>query len=191
MCGALSVTDRKAWQPAIELGIAMQLTNICRDVLEDAEKDRVYLPADMLQTRNVTAEDIISGNAEPESVANVVLDLLEMADILYERARAGMHFIPFRMRISILVASRVYQAIGHKLRDKHHGNPLHGKTVVSFTGKLWSVFLGLADALRPVTLGLVAGKISPSPFNDNWHSEEPASHLSPYPTLVVDNWSIT
>jgi phytoene synthase len=66
-----------------------------------------------------------------------------------------MHFIPWRPRIAILVATRVYRQIGVRLRRKHAGDPLHGRTVVPTGERVWMVARGLADALRPRMWGWV------------------------------------
>ena len=79
-----------------------------------------------------------------------------------------MHYIPFRTRVAILIASRVYRSIGLKLHQTHGANPMHGRTMVSTAGKMWQVFLGLLDALNPVTLGWIRLKVEPSPFYEDW-----------------------
>ena len=67
LCPIFEVNDKKAFEHANNLGIAMQLTNICRDVFEDAENDRIYLPADLfssaLTTADLTSEDFDSREA--------------------------------------------------------------------------------------------------------------------------------
>lgn len=134
MCGVLGVRAREALPHAIDLGVAMQITNICRDVAEDARLGRVYLPATRLRAVGVdpTPEGVLEG---AEGVQRVVYDLLAMAERYYRSAEEGMAFIPFRARLAILVAARVYRAIGQKLlRDG--GDPLRGRTVVPLGEKL-------------------------------------------------------
>ena len=136
MCGVLGVTDRAAHVHAVDLGIAMQLTNICRDVLEDARMGRVYLPADRLRAHGVTPEALLDGTADRDGVAHVVRDLLELAEHYYASADAGMRYIPARPRMAILVASRVYRGIGRRLLSRHGGDALHGRTFVPMLSKL-------------------------------------------------------
>ena len=162
MCGVLGVTAQAAWPHALSLGIAMQLTNICRDVLEDAGRDRVYLPLRRLAAAGVSAEQLLDGTADRAQVAAVVRDLLALADDHYAYAEAGMHFIPWRARLAILIASRVYRGIGVRLLRRHGGDPLHGRTTTSALEKLGWVLHGLASFLRPRTLGLVAAR-QPAP----------------------------
>lgn len=139
MSPLLGVTDPRALAHAVDLGIAMQLTNICRDVAEDAARGRVYLPRTRLEAAGTSPEDLLAGRADPQRVAVVVRDLLALADAYYQSADQGMRFIPARARLAILVASRIYRAIGWRLR-RRGGDALAGRTVVPASEKvLWVV----------------------------------------------------
>ncbi|HMV69830.1 MAG TPA: phytoene/squalene synthase family protein, partial [Myxococcota bacterium] len=93
MCGVLGVTDPAALPFAIDLGVAMQLTNIARDVAEDARLGRVYLPADRLRALGAGVEPAeVLASREP--VRRVVADLLALADRYYASADHGMRAIP-------------------------------------------------------------------------------------------------
>jgi len=138
MCGILGVRERWALPHAVDLGLGMQLTNICRDVLEDAERGRVYLPADRLAAVGVSHDQLLAGTADREAVARVVLDLLDVADGYYASASAGMVAIPWRTRWAIRVASRTYHAIGEVLRARG-GDALAGRAWVSTPKKAWLV----------------------------------------------------
>ncbi|MGB8328571.1 MAG: phytoene/squalene synthase family protein [Polyangiales bacterium] len=136
MCSVLGVRDPRAWRHAIDLGIAMQLTNIARDVLEDAQAGRVYLPADRLRAYGVAPEELVRGHADPHAVRLVVDDVLTMAEGYYRSGDAGARFLPSRARWSILVASRLYRGIGRRLRRRHKSDPLCGRVVVPWFEKL-------------------------------------------------------
>lgn len=136
MCAILGVRDPRALGHAVDLGIAMQLTNISRDVLEDAQSSRVYLPADRLRAVGVEPEQIIGGSANPRGVSLVVDDLLTLAEVYYRSADEGMSFLPARARWAVLVASRLYRGIGRRLRRKHRSNPLLGRVVLPWFVKL-------------------------------------------------------
>lgn len=153
MCGVLGVRCREALPHAVDLGIAMQLTNICRDVAEDAGRGRVYLPASRLRAAGVEPELLLSGAAPPERVARVVGEVLALADLYYRSADGGMRDIPWRFRPAILVASRTYRAIGVKVR---RGSPgaLAGRTVVPWPEKLAWGATAMAASFRPGMLGL-------------------------------------
>lgn len=142
MCGVIGVTARRAQPFAVDLGVGMQLTNICRDVAEDAERERVYLPATRLGEAGTTQGALLS--ASRQSAAPVVRDLLGLAERYYRSGDAGMRFIPWRARFAILVASRVYRAIGAQVAAQGF-DPDRGRASVSTAGKLWHT-LGAAAA---------------------------------------------
>jgi len=155
MCPILGVNDPVAQRHAIDLGIGMQLTNICRDVLEDAQRGRVYLPQARLRAHGTSSQAVLDGTADRAAVAAVVNDLLDLADTYYASGEAGMRFIPVRTRVAIVVASRVYAAIGHLLR-RRGGDSLAGRTVAPWTTKLWAVTRALV-ALPRLSLGRPSG----------------------------------
>ncbi len=158
MNGVIGVTEPRAVPFAIDLGLGMQLSNICRDVKEDAAMGRVYLPATRLEAHGSSTQEVLDGTAPVEAVSAVVDELLDLAEHCYSRARLGMRDIPFRPRLAILVASRVYRAIGLRLRRVHGSNPLHGRTVVPPLGKARAVLMALLSACHPVVLGLIEGR---------------------------------
>ena len=111
MCMVLDVRDPRARPFAIDLGIAMQLTNISRDIGEDARLGRRYLPASWIG--DMEPSDI----AFPDSALQARLKgatqrLLALADRYYASGEAGLAFLPLRARLGILAAARMYRAIG-------------------------------------------------------------------------------
>lgn len=147
MCGVLGVREADALPHAVDLGVAMQITNICRDVAEDARRGRVYLPADRLRAAGVRPEQLLDGTADRQAVAAVVGDLLAVADRYYASGLAGARYIPWRARLAILVAGRVYRAIGTRLAQRGN-DALAGRVWVPTSGKV-------AQALRAVWTGFV------------------------------------
>lgn len=114
MCAVLDVHDPRAHPFAIDLGIAMQLTNIARDVGDDARMGRRYLPSSWIG--DVPAEAI----AAPDVVLQRHLcggtrRLLALADRYYASGEAGLAFLPARARVAILAAARMYRAIGTRI----------------------------------------------------------------------------
>lgn len=100
---------------AIDLGIAMQMTNIARDVLEDARNGRRYLPGRWVQNLSpaaIVSEDLTSR----ECVSAAILRLLDLADRFYASAAYGFRYIPARSRPAIEIAATVYREIGISLR---------------------------------------------------------------------------
>ncbi len=113
MSQALEIRNLQAKYFAIDLGIAMQLTNIARDISQDYDKNRIYLPED-----TGISEDTISNMTHDNKIKieKSVNDLLIKADIFYNSSLNGLRYIPIKSRISILIALRIYQAIGYKIK---------------------------------------------------------------------------
>ena len=116
MCPLLGVTNQEAKPYAIALGIAMQLTNIARDILEDAKLGRIYLPYEWTNIK--IASQIVTNDIE--SVRIGCKRLLDLAELYYDAAKKGYPYLPFRSRFTILIAGGLYQAIGTKIRAKHY-----------------------------------------------------------------------
>lgn len=135
MCGILGVRDPDALAHAIDLGIAMQLTNICRDVAEDAARGRVYLPQQLLQLHGTDQEALLSGTADTAAIQASVRTLLHTAERWYTSGERGVAYIPLQSRVAILVAGRLYRGIGRRLL-RLGANPLLGRTVVPSWEKL-------------------------------------------------------
>jgi phytoene synthase len=102
---------------AIDLGIAMQLTNICRDVRDDALLGRRYLPASLVGALE-PAELVDPTAAVRAKVIPALRALLDTADHHYASGERGLQYLPGGARAGILVAARTYRAIGTVLRDR-------------------------------------------------------------------------
>lgn len=114
MCAVLGARMPKAAPFAVDLGIAMQLTNIARDVGEDAAIGRVYLPGTWLG--DLSTDQILSpGLPEKQQLRRATARCLRLADHYYERGLAGLRYLPARPRIAIRVAADVYRAIGTRV----------------------------------------------------------------------------
>ena len=126
MCDLLGVLAPGARAHAIDLGIAMQLTNIARDVAEDAARDRLYLPAAWLPPG--FAPDHVM--AAPEPVFAAVQRMLILAERHYRSAAAGYRYLPIRARSAIRVAGRLYREIGMRILAAGPGYLAAGRCVV-------------------------------------------------------------
>jgi phytoene synthase len=177
MCAVLGVRRREALPHAVDLGVAMQLTNIARDVAEDAERGRVYLPADRLRRAGVAQEALVDGSADRRGVARVVTEILQMADLYYRSADGGMRDIPARTRPAILVASRVYRAIGVRLR-RRGCDAFAGRVVVPPGEKAFWGGRALAAALHPEILGLAPRRRHDAALHLALHGL-PGAHTTP------------
>jgi phytoene synthase len=120
---------------ACELGVAMQLTNIARDVGHDASIGRLYLPRAWLRAAGIQPEAWLQKPEFNPAIAHVVTRLLDEADRLYKQAHAGIAALPPDCRAAICAASMIYAEIGHQLR-REGLDSVNKRTVVSTTRKL-------------------------------------------------------
>ena len=139
MAHLMGVRDWSVLRRAVDLGVAMQLTNICRDVEEDAERDRIYLPAELLEAHR-----------RPEDpggeVGRAVAELLRRADELYASADVGLSALPLRCAIGIRAARLIYAEIGRVIAHRHF-DVQAGRAVVSHGRKSWLALRALCGAL--------------------------------------------
>lgn len=142
MAAILGLEDRRGFAHAIDLGIAMQLTNIARDVAEDARRRRRYLPAAWfepgLAPRSVA--DLI--RCEP-AIRQATRRLLAMAEPYYASGEAGLAWLPPRVRPGIRIAARVYRDIGTMIERQDH-SPLAPRARVPAWRKVAIAWRGLA-----------------------------------------------
>jgi phytoene synthase len=117
MARVMGVTDPEVLRRAQDLGLAFQLTNISRDVIEDAEGGRVYLPADWLIEAGLEATaEAVASPANRAAAHEVTRRLLAVAEPYYDSARDGLRGLPFRSSMAIAAARGVYREIGRKVR---------------------------------------------------------------------------
>ena len=111
----MGVRDAATLARACDLGVAMQFTNIARDVGEDARAGRLYLPLDWLEGVGLDPRAFLAAPAPSPALAQVIARLLDEADRLYARARDGVARLPRDCRPAILAAARLYAEIGHEV----------------------------------------------------------------------------
>lgn len=116
MALVMGVRDRATLARACELGVAMQLSNIARDVGEDAALGRLYLPRDWLREAGIDPDAWLQDPRPGAALSAVVQRLLLAADALYARAGAGVAQLPLDCRPGINAARLLYAAIGHRVR---------------------------------------------------------------------------
>ena len=128
MAKILKVNKKSSLKSAIDLGIAMQLTNISRDVIEDSKNNRFYIKESF--------EEISS--------------TINLADTFYENSFYSIKDIPISFRFSILVARRIYRKIGHKILNKKNLENYQnsGKVYVSNLEKVLQTFLAIFDLIK-------------------------------------------
>ncbi len=116
MCVLMRVRCADALARACDLGVAMQLTNIARDVGEDARAGRIYLPLDWLDEVGLTPGSLMATRDATPEVRRLVRRLLAEADRLYLRSEAGISALPRAARTGIWAARLIYAGIGSALR---------------------------------------------------------------------------
>lgn len=143
MAMIMGARDAKVLDRASDLGLAFQLTNIARDVIDDARVGRVYVPDDILARHGLSRIDADDPGQRPALHA-AALELLELAERYYASAYLGMAALPARSAWAIAAARRVYRAIGSKLRA---GGPKAWNARVSTTSleKAGLLALSLGD----------------------------------------------
>ena len=102
---------------ACDLGIAMQLTNISRDVGEDARNGRIYLPLEMLREHGLDTDEWLASPSACLPVTRTLTELLAIADRHYQRAAWGISKLPISVRPAIFAAGSIYQEIGRKVEE--------------------------------------------------------------------------
>jgi phytoene synthase len=128
MSKILNVENKEAFRGAIDLGIAMQLTNIARDVIEDKNRNREYIDYNFFSIK--------------ETINN--------AEIFYKKSFIAISSIPLRSRFSVIVARRVYKKIGYYiLKQKNFEDYKNtGKIYVPLVGKVLETILSIADFFK-------------------------------------------
>ena len=128
MSKILKVKNKEALKGAVDLGIAMQLTNIARDVREDRDRNRQYIRSDF----------------------SAIIDTINDSQIFYEKSFNSISSIPLRSRFSVIVARRVYKKIGdYILKQKNIENyNKAGKIYVPIFGKIIQTFFSIFDFIK-------------------------------------------
>ena len=149
MAKILKVSKKSSLKSAIDLGIAMQLTNISRDVIEDYKNNRSYIDKNF------------------EEISSTV----NLAESFYENSFYSIKDIPISFRFSILVARRIYRKIGHKILNKKNLKNYEnsGKIYVSNAEKVLETFLSIIDLIK---LSLVYKKDEQIKHDHNLINEE-------------------
>jgi phytoene synthase len=146
MALVMEVRDERALARACELGVAMQLTNIARDVGEDARMGRIYLPLEWLSEEGLDPDVWLLDPRFSAAVGRLVERLLNEADALYRRAEEGLWNLPRGCRPAILAARLIYSDIGVEIR-RARLDSINRRAVVSGRRKLVRVAQSLPCAL--------------------------------------------
>jgi phytoene synthase len=133
---------------ACELGVAMQLTNIARDVGEDARNGRLYLPLQWLVEAGIDPDRFLANPDFDAALGAVVERLLRAADVLYLRSGAGIAQLPLACRPGMQAARLLYAEIGRQV-ERHGLDSVSRRAVVPRSRKAWRLAGAMVAALLP------------------------------------------
>jgi len=130
-----NTTNSKAIKCAINLGIAMQLTNISRDVVKDAYLQRIYIPETFLK-ENITVKNIINNNFSKKKLFFSIKKIILLAEKYYISGNSGIKFLPRTIKFPIFLASTIYQGIGEKILSDNENIYFLKRTYLNFLEKV-------------------------------------------------------
>ena len=165
MSHVMGLRDESALKHAADLGIGMQLTNIARDIIEDAAMGRIYLPLSWLQEAQIPAAEVAAPEYR-EKLAMLSLRLLREADRYYRSGDAGLWYLSFRSACAVSAARQVYSEIGSLLLRKG-ARAWDQRIYVTGSLKLWVVIRGVLSLLRSVP-GRLSRPWFPAPLRIVW-----------------------
>ncbi|NBC95902.1 MAG: squalene/phytoene synthase family protein, partial [Deinococcus-Thermus bacterium] len=150
MAVIMGVRDRDALARACDLGVAMQLTNIARDVGEDARAHRIYLPTDWLAGAGIAEANFLRDPTPTDPVRDMVRRLLAEARRLYARGEAGIPALPLACRPGIYAARHIYDGIGGAVTRAGHDSVSTRARTGAGQKVGWLALSGLRAALSTV-----------------------------------------
>jgi 15-cis-phytoene synthase len=159
MALVMDTRDSAALARACELGVAMQLTNIARDVGEDARNGRLYLPRAWLREAGIDPQAWLQNPVFSPALGGVVQRLLNAAEVLYQRAEHGVASLPRDCRPAIHAARLVYAEIGRQV-ERLGQDSINQRAVVSGQRKLALI----ARASSAALIAPASGKVRPRPL---------------------------
>jgi 15-cis-phytoene synthase len=132
---------------AADLGVAMQLTNIARDVGEDARSGRVYLPLAWMRAEGLDPDAFLRDPRPSDAIGVCVCRLLDHASVLYARAELGVPALPAECRTAIYGASAIYADIGRVVRERSYDS-VRARAATSRPRKAFLLARAFAARLR-------------------------------------------
>jgi len=142
----MGVRDRDILERACELGLAMQLTNIARDVGEDARNQRLYLPREWLEAEGINPEQWLQNPEFNDAISRVIQRLICYADDMYERASYGISGLPRNCRSAIAAAGLIYSEISRQI-ERQGLDSISQRAVVSKKKKILLLFKALQSTI--------------------------------------------
>ncbi|HQT75632.1 MAG: phytoene synthase [Rhodospirillales bacterium 20-64-7] len=149
MAVLMGVRDAGRMAAAVDLGVAMQLSNIARDVGEDARNGRLYLPLDWLHAAGIDTDAFLANPGFSPALAGVIARLLDAADLHYRQAGAGITRLPLACRPGIGAARLLYAEIGREVARRGMDS-VSGRAVVPGRRKARVLAAGLPRMILPL-----------------------------------------
>jgi 15-cis-phytoene synthase len=148
MSHILGVRAPGALQHAVHLGIAMQITNICRDVQEDWGRGRLYVPSEILAHHGALSGQMGHPltRGDVSVLSKSIEQLLDLADVYYHAADRGMPYLAWQPALSVRAARLIYSEIGSVLR-RNNCDVLSGRAYVPRGRKIWLAARAIARTL--------------------------------------------
>ena len=147
----MGVRDSRVLAAACKLGIAMQLTNIARDVGEDARNSRLYLPESWMRQVGLDPNTWLEKPVDDIRIRSLIKKLLEQASSYYQVSAEAIFLLPKDCRVSILSARYIYEEIGNVLK-KHSFNSINHRAHVSLSKKLLLIIKSANQAVQSMLI---------------------------------------
>ena len=167
MCVIMGERDANVLARACDLGVAMQFTNIARDIGEDAREGRLYIPLNWLDQYGLEREQFLQKPEASPEVRAITKDLLAQASRLYHRSEVGIASLPHKVRPAMFAARHIYAAIGDSIRHNHFDSIAHRARTSKATKLGWlgvSVGKTVASAVLPLPATIYAMPLPQAEF---------------------------
>ena len=191
MAVLMGVKDHATLARAADLGVAMQLTNICRDVGEDARAGRLYLPRQLLRDYGIDPDAFMANPSPGPKLTAVLQHLLGEADRRYQQADSGIEKLPKTCRPGIRAARRLYAEIGHKL-TAGGDDPITTRAIVTRRRKV-GIVAGLFRGSEQLSDDLFAPcarenqfLLAAVPHTEEWQRPTQPRRFSPSASWMLD-----
>ena len=167
LCVIMGERRAEVLSRACDLGVAMQLTNIARDIGEDAKEGRLYVPHDWFQQEGLDPKEFLSDPNRSKSTVVFTKRLLGKAETLYHRSEAGIAYLPPKVRPAMFAARHIYSAIGIEIKKNNYDNINYRARTNKFTKtKLltFSALQSLASVVLPAPATVYAEPLPQTKF---------------------------
>jgi len=177
---AMDVTDYETLARACDLGVGFQMTNIARDVGEDARNKRVYVPEEWLQESGTSSKELLNNIVPSKSIERVVDRLLKVADQVYTLADEGIEMLPLYSRFAIRAARYIYSDIGRVIRDENKLDSISSRARTTTKRKMHLMFTSLTETLvKSIKLPILSN------FKEPKNPQTPIQIIPQYSALIA------